>query len=91
LPTNHISSAAHLERGEEKLPRGELQEAHPCICHWRLKEKHQLLAEAEAATNSHSSSKQAHQHSLPQLLKVIPNWHLEKQQQEAIASAELAA
>ena len=69
--------AAHLERREEELPRRQLQEAHPRLCHGGFQEHHQVLGEAEAGKDGHRGCKARNEHPLTQLLQVIPEGHLQ--------------
>lgn len=47
-----------------------------CIRNWCLKEDYKLLTEAEAGEDGNCTCQAGHQHTLTQLLQVVPDRHL---------------
>lgn len=69
-------SRRHLEGGEEKLAGRKLQEAHSLGGDRRLEKHDEVLGKRKACEDGDAAGERSHEHTLAQLLKVVPNGHL---------------
>eukprot|EP00959_Pyramimonas_sp_CCMP1952_P093651 1959638-Pyramimonas_sp.AAC.4 len=69
--------ARHLQRGEEVLSRGQLQEPHALLHHRLLQKDHQVFGEDEAREHRAPRHDGCEEHALPQLLEVLPDGHFD--------------